>query len=55
MKKFLIQKLIKKEIEVKHPIQRDLIKPGLNVYVTNYNSDGIVSQTFLKMIKYKFK
>ena len=41
-------KIDKKEIEVKHPIQRDLIKPGLNVYVTNYNSDGIVMSNISK-------
>ena len=42
------RKFDKKEIEVKHPIQRDLIKPGLNVYVTNYNSDGIVMSNISK-------
>ena len=31
-----------------YEIQRDLIKPGLNVYVTNYNSDGIVMSNISK-------
>ncbi len=32
----------KKEILVNNPISKDKIKPGLTVYVTNYNCDGII-------------
>lgn len=41
-------KIDKKEIEVKHPVSKELIKPGLNVFVTNYNSDGIIISNISK-------
>ena len=33
---------------INHPISRDKIKQGLNVFVTNYNSDGIVLSNISK-------
>ena len=38
----------KSEEQIVHPISRDKIKQGLNVFVTNYNSDGIILSNISK-------